>query len=198
MSSEAINTSVRRRRLRETMGKVIIVALGLTAASFFLTSCGVKKSLNPNSTSSANGARSYLPIQTGYSATFSVTDTIGQEIRQESFSATSGSSFQGREGVRWEGQNLTDTTIATGGVLFWDDQGVYLQADGASAAEVLLASPLEKGADWPRWRDFSAPVIIDVGAGSLVLDSSASGLGVNIGGGANGNEPTFSSSFPTS
>ncbi len=194
MSATESNTSIRRRGVRETMGKEIIVAFVLALCGLLLSACANTRVIDSGSSLNPSDPRSYFPNQSGYSVTFSVTDAAGQEIRQEIFSATSSASFEGLPGMRIEGRNLSDSSASESGTIFWDDDGVYHQADGAASAEALILAPLEVGANWPRWRNFSDTLII---GGETEPDVIGGGLGSDITNGDGGSDIVLSTSYPT-
>lgn len=198
MTDTQASTSIRRSTIRETMGKVAMFAITLVLIGLALSSCNNNKALDSGFSLSSTDPRSYFPSQAGYSVTFSVTDASGQEIRQEVFSATSAASLNGLPGMRWEGRNLTDSTVSASGTVFWDNSGVYHQADGAASAEALILAPLQVGANWPRWRDFSDTTITIPGTEPDVVDlGNGGGSGIDITNGGGGPDITLSSSFPT-
>ena len=198
MAEAKDNTSIRRRGVRESIGKVFIMAAVLALAGLALSACGNNKALDSGSSPGPSDPRSYFPNQAGYSVTFTVTDASGQEIRQEVFTATSTASFEGLPGMRWEGRNLSDSTVSAAGIIFWDNNAVYHQADGAAAAEALIVAPLEVGAYWARWRDFSDTTIIAGGTDPNIFDfGGGGGSGADITNGGGGLDIILSSSYPT-
>lgn len=196
MTTTESNTSIRRRGVRETMGRFFVVTFVLALFGLLLSGCVNDRAFDSGASPGPTDPRSYFPIQPGYSVTFSVTDASGQEIRQEVFSAISAASFEGLPGMRWEGRNLSDSSVTATGTIFWDDSGVYHQADGASSAEALIMEPLEVGANWPRWRNFGDSLIAGGGTEPDTL-SNGGGSGSDITDDDSGFEITFSTSYPT-
>lgn len=196
MTTTESSTSIRRRGVRETMGKFFVVTFVLAVFGLFLSGCNNDRALESGASPGPADPRSYFPVQSGYSVTFSVTDSAGQEIRQEVFSSISATTFDGLPGMRWEGRNLSDSSVTASGTIFWDNSGVYHQADGASSAEALIVAPLEVGANWPRWRDFGDSSITGGGTDQDILDGGG-GSGSDLNDDDDGSDVSLSTSYPT-
>lgn len=196
MSATENNTSIRRRGVRESMGKILVVTFVLALCGLFMSACANDRAFDSGPAPDTSAPRSYFPNQ-AYSVTFSVTDASGQEIRQELFSATSSTSFAGLPGMRIQGRNLSDSSVSVSGTIFWDNNGVYHQADGASSAEALILAPLEVGANWPRWHDFSDSSITILGGTETDFLDGGGGSGLDITNNGGDVEIALSTSFPT-
>lgn len=188
---------VGKHLITEGAGFVRITALLLTLAlGFVISACSddgpVGSAFDDQSVGSS--VHDYFPVQSGYSTAFSVTDSLGQELRVEYYSASGATIVNGLPGVNWSGYSMSDTSEIFAGSIFWDANGIYHLRSGASSAEVLLHMPLDSAASWDRWYAIGGEPVVDTGSGGSLNDETG-GQGVDFED-KPGDEPS-NTSFPT-
>lgn len=103
----------------------------------------------------------YLPVNTSYQISYSIRDSLGQELRVEHYYASSETYVNGRSGVVWSGFDQSDSSSIFNGAIFWDNDAIYHLSDGAERAEVLLQKPIEVSASWDRWYTSNSENLLD-------------------------------------
>ena len=171
-----------------------IVAVSLFVASLATISCSSNDNIlveGPGSLKDV-GALTYFPVETGYTATFLITDENDADIGTEIYIGQGATTVNGLPGVRWTVTSPTDSNSAESGVIYWDDDAIYHIEDGSETAEIVLQEPFVYGATWNRWVSVaidSDTTTFNNGDGTAnendILENDTSGSEINL------------SSFPT-